>query len=177
MIVDVLTIFALILGPTLAVLITKHFEKKREAQRRKWEIFRDLMCYRSDGVSQGFVSSLNLLRVEFHNDESVLAAWESLYEHFCKAEPVEDDHKKRFLDEREKLKAKLLKKVAQSLGIKIDGLDLLQNGYFPERWEWDEKDQREMREKFIEVLDGNRRFPVQISNIPNTQNDATSDYP
>jgi len=74
MIVDGLTIFALILGPTLAVLITKHFEKKREAQRRKWEIFRDLMCYRSDGVSQGFVSSLNLLRVEFHNDESVLAS-------------------------------------------------------------------------------------------------------
>jgi hypothetical protein len=76
-IVDGLMIFALILGPTLAVLITKYYDKKQEAQRRKWEIFRDLMCYRSDGVSQGFVSSLNLIEVEFHDNESVLAAWKS----------------------------------------------------------------------------------------------------
>ena len=177
MIVDGLTIFALILGPTLAVLITKYYDKKREAQRRKWEIFRDLMCYRSDGVSQGFVSSLNLIEVEFHDNESVLAAWKSLYEHFCKAEPVEDNRKKRFLDEREKLKAVLLQKVAQSLGIKIDSLDMLQTGYYPQRWEWDEQDQWLMRKKFNEVLEGTRPITMQISNIPNTQKDATSDYP
>jgi hypothetical protein len=102
---------------------------------------------------------------------------EIMYEHFCKAEPVEDNRKKRFLDEREKLKAVLLQKVAQSLGIKIDSLDMLQTGYYPQRWEWDEQDQWLMRKKFKEVLEGTRPITMQISNIPNTQNDATSDYP
>ena len=110
--VDKLTIFALIAGPVIAVLITRYWDGKREANRRKWEIFRNLMCFRRHPLSQGFVSSLNLLEVEFHDDKAVLAAWKSLYESFRKAEPIEDNRKKELYDERDKLRAALLQKVA-----------------------------------------------------------------
>lgn len=175
--VDKLTIFALIAGPVIAVLITRYWDEKREANRRKWEIFRNLMCYRKHPLSRGFVSSLNLLEVEFHDDKAVLAAWNSMYEHFHKEEPIEDNRKKTFYDEREKLRAALLQKVAHSLGIKLDSLDMLQSGYSPQGWEWDEAEQWLMRKKLSEVLEGTRPFPVHISNIPNNQDDTTSENP
>ena len=86
--VDALTIFALIAGPVIAVLITRYWDEKREANRRKWEIFRNLMCFRTHPHSQGFVSSLNLLEVEFHDVKDVLNAWTLLYEHFKKEDSL-----------------------------------------------------------------------------------------
>ena len=175
--VDVLTIFALIVGPVLAVLITRYWDGKREANWRKWEIFRNLMCYRKHPLSQGFVSSLNLLEVEFHDDKDVLAAWNSMHEHFHKEEPTEDNRKKNFYDARDKLRAALLQKVAYSLGIRLDSLDMLQSGYTSQGWEWDEAEQLQMRKKLDEVLERTRHFPVHISNFPENQHDATSENP
>ena len=175
--VDKLTIFALIAGPVIAVLITRYWDGKREAARRKWEIFRNLMCFRRHPLSHGFVSSLNLLEVEFHDDKAVLTAWKLLYEHFKKEEPIDDNRRNTFYDERDKLRATLLQKVAQSLGIKLDSLEIFQSGYHPIRWDWDEEEQYLMRKKLSEVLEGTRPFPVHISNIPNNQDSATSENP
>lgn len=135
------------------------------------------MCYRKHPLSHGFVSSLNLLEVEFHDDNDVLTAWKSLYQHFDTGEPIENNRKKTFYDEREKLRAALLQKVAQSLGIKLDSLDMLQSGYSPQGWEWDEAEQWHIRKTLSEVLEGTRPFPVHIANFPNNQDDATSENP
>ena len=175
--VDKLTIFALIAGPVIAVLIIRYWDEKRETNRHKWKIFRNLMCYYKHPHSHGFVSSLNLLEVEFHDDKAVLAAWNSMYEHFHKEEPIEDNRNKIFHGERDKLRTELLQKVAHSLGIKLDSLDMIQSGYSPQGWEWDEAEQWLMRKKLSNVLEGTRPFPVHISNIPNNQDDATSDTP
>lgn len=174
---DVLTIIALIGGPVLAVLITRYCDGKREANRRKWEIFKNLMCYRKLPLSQGFVSTLNLLEVEFHDDKAVLAAWKSMYKHFHKEVPTEDHRKKNFYDEQEKLRVELLQKVAQSLGIKLDSLDMFHSGYAPQGWNWDEAEQLQMRKKLDEVLEGTRLLPVYISYFPENQHDATSENP
>ena len=175
--VDGLTIFALIAGPVSAVLITRYFDRRREVNRRKWEVFRNLMCYRKQTLSQGFVSSLNLLEVEFHDDKDVLTAWESLYNHLNSEEPANDNRRKTFYDEREKLRATLLQKVAQSLGIKLNSLDMLQSGCYPQGWEWDEAAQLSLRRKLSEVLEGSKPLPVLISNFPDNENNATSEKP
>ena len=175
--VEGLTIFALIAGPVSAVLITRYFDRKREINRRKWEVFRNLMCYRKQQLSQGFVSSLNLLEVEFHDDKDVLTAWELLYNHLNTEEPDNDNRKRIFYDERERLLATLLQKVAQSLGIKLNSLDMLQSGYSPQGWEWNEAEQLSLRKKLSEVLEGSKPFPVSISNFPDNENDATSEKP
>ena len=176
-IIEWLTVAALIAGPVIAVLITRYWDGKREANRRKWEIFRNLMCYRKHPTSQRFVSSLNLLEVEFHDDKDVLEAWNSMYDHFCNEEPIEDNRKKVFYDKGEKLRADLLQKVAHSLGIELNSLDMLQSGYSPQGWGWDEAEQWLMRRKLSEVLEGTRPFPVHISNIPNNQDGETSENP
>ena len=174
-IVDGITIGALIAGPVIAVIITRFCDETREAKQRKWEIFRNLMRYRSDPLSEGFVSSLNLIEVEFHKNKSVLTAWKSMYDHFYEEEPVDNTLRRAFYDKQGKLRAKLLQEVAGSLGIKLNSLDIFQSGYYPKGWEWNETEQLLMRRLLAEVLEGKRTFPVHISNIPNNQEDANSD--
>ena len=173
--VDIFTICALMAGPVIAVLITRYLDEKREANRRKWEIFRNLMCFRKHPLSQGFVGSLNLLEVEFHDDKNVLAAWKSMYEHFCQEEPLAENHKKDFYDKRDKLRAAILQKVAFSLGIKLDSLDMFQSGYYPQGWDINESEELLMRKLLGEVLRGTRTFPVHLTNLPNNQGNTTSD--
>ena len=175
--VDGLTIFALIAGPVSAVLITRYFDRKREVNKRKWEVFRNLMCYRRQITSQGFVSSLNLLEVEFHDDKDVLTAWKSLYNHLNTEEPTDSNRKKTFFDDRGKLRATLLQKVAQSLGIKLNNLDMLQSGYYPQRWEWDEDARFTILQKLKTIFENSEPLPVSISNFPDNENNATSEKP
>ena len=170
-IVNFITIFALIAGPVSAVIITRYWDEKREAKRRRWEIFRTLMRTRRERLTPDFVGALNLIEVEFHREQEVIDAWKNLFNHLCQLSTgVEDSY-----EVTERLTATLLEKVAKSLGVKKDTLEIFKNGYSPQYWGSLENEQAQMRHLILEVLEGTRSFPVHISNIPHNQDDTNSE--
>ena len=162
--IEWLTVAALFFGPIAAVRVTRKIDQRREIERRKWEIFRNLMCFRRHPLSRGFVSSLNLIEVEFHDNDDVLKAWKDLFKHFDRNPPNNEDLQ-REIEEGDKLRALLLKKVAESLNINLDSLDMFKSGYSPQGWGELELEETLVRKMLGEVLLGERAFPVSIERV------------
>lgn len=175
--VDGLTIFALIAGPVTAVLITRYWDAKREANRRKWEIFRTLMRNRRERLNPEFVGALNLLKVEFHREHEVISAWKDLFNHLCQSTTGIKEQEERRLEDTERLTATLLEKIAKSLGVEKDSLEIFKSGYSPQGWGDLETEQSLIRRLLFEVLANQSPLPVHISNFQNNQEDATSENP
>ena len=72
------TFIAILVGPAFAVVLTRWLDERRVKSARRWDIFRDLMRYRGDSINANFVGELNLLEVEFSDDERVTGAWKTL---------------------------------------------------------------------------------------------------
>ena len=164
-----LTIIALIAGPVLAVLITRWLDNRRDKKSRRWQIFRDLMCFRTHPTSQGFVTALNLIEVEFYDDWEVLNALKNLLEHYNKQEPQGQGLLQTHLREAEELRTLLIKEVALALGIELDSLDILGKGYYPVAWANLEDHEATMRHLLSDIMRGNRSFPVHIVEPPMNQ--------
>ncbi len=86
LVIDILTILALLLGPIIALELQKQLEKRREERNRKLWVFKTLMAYRNTPLSPNFVQCLNLIDIEFNGDNSpekaVRTAWKVLLDHF-----------------------------------------------------------------------------------------------
>ena len=74
----IVMIIAILAGPICAVVLTRWLDERRVKSARRWDIFRDLMRYRGDSINANFVGELNLLEVEFSDDERVTGAWKTL---------------------------------------------------------------------------------------------------
>lgn len=173
--IEWLTVFALLAGPVSAVWVTRFIDKKREHEKRKWEIFRNLICFRGNQLSKAFVESFSLVEVEFYDDKEVLEVWKELYEHLFTQEPPDDSLKQQFYEEREKATLALYKKMASSLDIKLNSLDVSKHGYFPQGWV-DQQDKETLLQNLLgQVLSGSRPFPITIINFPEQQNDINSE--
>tara|TARA_B100001093_G_C26434465_1_gene845421 strand:+ start:219 stop:500 length:282 start_codon:yes stop_codon:yes gene_type:complete len=84
---EALTISALIVGPILAVLVTRFFDHVMDRRKRKIAIFKDLILNRRMPLSAGFVSALNLIELEFRENKMVIDSFNALMENFSKALP------------------------------------------------------------------------------------------
>jgi len=56
---------AILLGPILAVLVTRFIDSRRETQSRRMEIFKTLMRTRRTPTYADHVGALNLIEVEY----------------------------------------------------------------------------------------------------------------
>ena len=59
------TVLAVLVGPVIAVLITRYFDNRRADEARKLDIFRTLMRTRRLPLHWDHVGALNLVEVEF----------------------------------------------------------------------------------------------------------------
>ena len=69
------TIVAIIVGPVIAVWITRKIDQDRAAKVRKMEIFRTLMRTRGMPIHWDHVGALNLVEVEFIDHQDVIEPW------------------------------------------------------------------------------------------------------
>ena len=79
--VEVITIFAILAGPVLAVQAQKWIENVREKKNRKLHIFRTLMATRAAKVSAEHVRVLNMIDIKFYDDSKVKEAWKEYLDH------------------------------------------------------------------------------------------------
>lgn len=160
------TIGAILLGPILAVLITRFIDNRRLDYMRRLEVFRTLMKFRARPLTQEYVGGLNSVEIEFARDKKVITAWKALLEDFSGPWPTAQNEIDSATRKRQTLQAKLISTVADALGIRIEQLDISTGGYYPRGWDFSEMEQIKMRQLFLEILEGKRALQVEEFSPP-----------
>ena len=179
---DCLTILAIVLGPIVAVLITRWLDDRRERLARRMDVFRTLMRTRRNNMSPEHVGALNLVEIEFSADDDVMKNWRALLNHFgtvqvrrpdethpSDAKPDDPEVRQRnerfytrLTTERQSLLAKLLHAMAKALRFPAEQLEIFEGGYTPQGWVDQETEQMLGRRFLLEVLRGDRAVPVVV---------------
>ena len=127
------------------------------------EIFRTLMRTRGMPIHWDHVGALNLVEVEFIDNQDVIKAWKEYLTHLNERPPKEKVELDAFGRKRATLLTALIDAIAKALGVKVAQLDILQGNYVPSGWAADEDEQRWLRRALIEVLSSGRgSIPIQI---------------
>ena len=158
----VVTILAIVVGPVIAVLVTRKMDQERSDKARKMDIFRTLMRTRGLPIHSDHVGALNLVEVEFINHTAVIQAWKEYLSILNETYPSEQDMADAFDKKKASLLTALIDAIAKVLDIKIAQLDILRGNYVPMGWFEEERQTRWLRRAIIEVLSGRGSIPIQI---------------
>lgn len=150
-------VFATLLGPVLAVLVTRHLDNSRRVSERRLDIFRSLMATRRATLSPDRIKALNLVEIEFYGVKPVENAHQDVMAHINAPKPLPAG----WGDRQRTLITKLLSEMAKVLGYDLQQLDVLEGGYYPQGIADIELEQQAARRAVIEVFTGNR--PLIIS--------------
>ena len=116
------TILAILVGPSIAVWITRKIDQERADKARKMEIFRTLMRTRGMPIHWDHVGALNLVEVEFSDHENVIERWKEYLAHLNERPPEEQADLATFGKKRDTLLTALMDVIAKALDIKITQL-------------------------------------------------------
>ncbi len=153
------TIAAIIVGPIWAVKITRRLDREHERKNQKFEVLRGLMKTRRLQLHPDHVGALNLIQLEFYENEPVISRYRTYIEHLHMSAPTNDETES-FFDARHALFVELLRSVAHEMDYTFDKLDLDRLGYTPRGWETDELRNRANSHLLNELLQGKRALPV-----------------
>jgi hypothetical protein len=154
----VAVVIATLLGPILAVFVTRYVDKRRERTTRQYETFRALMRSRRANLSPEYVSALNTVEIEFAGIKSVEDAQRLLFQHL-NLRPQPGD----WGDRLHRLQTRLLYAIAKQLGFEVEQLDVLEGGYVPQGWGTTEEQNTEVRNNVLEVLRGRRALKIETA--------------
>ncbi|HVA98357.1 MAG TPA: DUF6680 family protein [Bacteroidia bacterium] len=169
---EILTIVAIILGPILAVQIDKYIYIRRDNKNRKLWIFKTLMATRGAILSAAHVEALNRIDLEFSNGKKyykVITSWKEYFDNLCQKQGTEEQII-IWSTKNEELLANLLFEMGQSLGYSFDKVLIKRNIYSPIGHGKIEKENELIRQNFLNILQGEKTFPVSFS-----QNDLNQD--
>jgi hypothetical protein len=177
---EIITLIAILVGPVLAVFVTRFVDARREISGRRMDIFRTLMRTRRTPMIPEHVGALNLIEIEFAGKEKVLNAWRDLLTHFGMQHtrnPDEEDsptineqergfrrHKfnTRLFGERQRLLAKLLHAMAKTLRFKAEQLEIFEGGYTPQGWVDIDLQNFAIRDFVIDLALGRKMLPIGV---------------
>lgn len=165
-IADWLMILAVLLGPVIAVRLTRYLDNQKEIRERKVSIFKTLMATRAYTVSWPHVEALNRIDLEFDKshkkEKEVIESWKEYLDLLNNSSiPIEQWSVKRV-----ELLVELLHKMARVLDYDFDKTHIKNSSYSPRAHGETEDQQALLRRGLIEVLDGKRPLPMSISNWP-----------
>ena len=157
---SVAIIFATLMGPIFAVMITFWREGRKEQTQRRFYIFRTLMATRRIAISREHVDALNLIEVDFYGRADVILAYQAYIRHLSTASTPEADT--QWGNTRQDLLAKLLHQLSVEMKIPIGEIDLRNGGYSPSAWA-----KQDRREQFVDDLArGHAALPIHVVNMP-----------
>lgn len=80
-IADWLMIFAVMLGPIIAVQLTRYLDDKKEVRERKLQVFKTLMATRAYTISWEHAVALNRIDLEFNKnskkEKAIIESWKA----------------------------------------------------------------------------------------------------
>lgn len=164
---DWLMITAVLIGPIIAVRLTRYLDTKKEVRGRKLQVFKTLMATRAYTISWDHVMTLNRIDLEFDRDnkkeKAVIEAWKA-YLDLLGDKSISSE---QWGIKRVDLLVELLHKMAVVLDYDFDKTHIKNSSYSPVAHGDMEDEQRAMRKGLIEVLEGKRVLPMLITNWPN----------
>jgi uncharacterized protein DUF6680 len=150
---------AILLGPILAVWVTRYHDSRREKQSRQLSVLRSLIKTRQIRLDAEHVGALNLIEVEFYGVEKIISAYEKYIGHLSSDLPAPAAQDSYF-QTRQGLFFALLHVIGEHLGYSFDKLDLGQRSYMPVAWGDDQERIRKNAALLTELLEGKRSLPV-----------------
>jgi len=165
-IADWLMITAVLLGPVIAVQLTRYLDNKKEIRERKLWIFKTLMATRASTLSPHHVEALNRIDLEFdssHSEEKeVISAWKAYLDLLGDTDIPREQWGVRRVD----LLVELLHKMAQVLDYEFDKTHIKNSSYYPRGYGELEEDQAAIRRGVKELIEGKRVIPMYVTNLP-----------
>lgn len=170
---ELLTLFAILLSPLIAVQATAWLQRRRNDRDRRMHIFRTLMGTRAAGLDPNHVAALNMIDVEFYGKDrksrAVVEACRVYLEHHNRGNVAAE----AWGDKRVDLLLDLLQKMGESLGYEMDRVSIRNTSYFPRGYGDQEYESRMIRKYFLDLLEGKRWLPI----FATTPNDAAQGEP
>jgi hypothetical protein len=159
---DIIMTDAVIIGPIIAVAITRMLDDERFTKDRKLAIFRSLVKDRSNPLSYDFVNAFNLIHIEFADDKDVIGAWKNLSDSRNSHAPNKEDNDgwQRKFQEWNSKTDKLLFEITKVLGIKVNPLDI-QSSYIPIAWGNDQQTNSQIKSLLLELLNNKRAISIK----------------
>ena len=161
MVLTLATIFAIFLGPIVALWIQRISERRRDHRYRKLVIFKELMTTRATRISPRHVDALNAIEVEFSQskggkgDKRVLNTWRLYLDHLGDNE-MNDNQTQRWREKGNDLLTDLLYEMSRVLEYDFDKVALKKNVYSPQGHADLETDQYLLRKYVVEMMAGKR---------------------
>jgi len=163
---DGLMIIAVLLGPIIAVQLTRYLDNKKEIRERKLWIFKTLMATRASTLSPHHVEALNRIDLEFDSkdksERDVIEAWKAYLDLLGDTKIPQEQWGVRRVD----LLVELLHKMAQVLDYEFDKTTIKNSSYYPRGYGELEEDQAAIRRGVKELIDGKRVIPMYVTNLP-----------
>lgn len=166
-IADWLMIAAVFCGPVVAVRLTRYLDDKKEVRARKFDVFKTLMATRAYTTSWVHIEALNRIDLEFDKnhkkEKQVIEAWKEYLDLLGNTEIPIDQWGVKRVD----LLIELLHKMAHILNYDFDKTHIKNSSYSPRVHGETEEEQNALRKGVLEVIDGKRSIPMNITNWPN----------
>ncbi len=163
-IADWLTILAILIGPIVAVQLTRYLDNKKEVRERKLTVFKTLMATRSYNLSWDHVVALNRIDLEFDKkntkEKAVIDAWKAYLDLLGNKNLSTEQWAMKRVD----LLIELLHTMATVLDYDFDKTHIKNSSYAPVAHETIEEEQRLLRVNMLEVLAGQRSIPITVGN-------------
>ena len=153
-----ITLAAVFFGPIFAVFVTRFIDVKREKKMNRLTVFKTLMSTRGTRLNREHVGALNLVEIEFYNEEKVSNVLQKYLDHLNGA--TDSKNSELWLRTSDHLFVKLLSEMAKSLGYGIEQLQILTGGYAPQGWANDENRHALLQKMLIDLLGRKIALPI-----------------
>lgn len=162
-IADWLMLIVVLIGPIIAVQLTRYVDGKKETKERKLNIFKTLMSTRAYNVSWPHVEALNRIDLEFSSqdkkEKAVIDAWKEYLDLLNDPNMSAEQWNLK----RVELLVELLHKMALVLDYDFDKTHIKNSSYSPRAHGEIEGDQTILRRQLIELLNGTRSVPIRVT--------------
>ena len=164
-----LTTAAIVIGPISAVQIEKWLEVRREATRRRLELFRTLMLHRAAPLAPDNVAALNSIELVFSGKQfqDVRARWKTLLSHFNDHPRAElPNFREALIVWRSKtndLTSNLLQEMGERLGFDFDDVEIQKGTYFPQAFVDQEAANNIIRDGVVKIIMGQDQLNVRVA--------------
>jgi hypothetical protein len=173
---DVLTIFAILLSPVIAVQVTQWLDRAKESRKRKIDIFSTLMATRAAGLTPAHVEALNRIAVEFYakgRDEKkynkVLEAWRLYHDNLFSLKDESSEGIKAWTARNEDLLIDLLYEMGISLGYYFEKVQIKRGHYYPRMYGDINAETTIIRRGLTKIFLGEKAFPIIAAVLPPPQ--------
>lgn len=153
-------VLGILYGPVRTLSVNSENERRRERRRRQDAIFMTLMRTRRMALMPEHVMALNVIEIEFYEQDRIRQAFKRYVEHLGTAVPPAADAQEPFKKEREDRFFELVHEIGKHLGFMLDKRDLEKFSYMPQGWNDVDWEQRQLRLLMIEMLSGKRALPT-----------------